>query len=177
MSHICRSTVCHQPARHWSGCVVYGLLALSLAACGGGAQLDKQIKALEKSGAVPALDRTSSIAGPDLNKNGVRDDIEAYITHLPLAPVQQRAALQKARAIQLTLTVDLTDKVALQKVGDALMASSNCLHDKYAEGASELSHRIEAMTANTRERAKHYMEYNAARSGSFTILPNGDTCE
>ncbi|VTU35917.1 hypothetical protein RA8CHR_05340 [Variovorax sp. RA8] len=42
---------------------------------------------------------------------------------------------------------------------------------------SQLSGKIEAMTANTRERAKRYMEYNAASSGSSTTLPNGNTCE
>jgi len=67
--------------------------------------------------------------------------------------------------------------VALQKVGDALMASSKCLNKNFAEGRSDLSHRIEAMTANTRERAKRYLEYNAARSGSSTDWPSGDTCE
>jgi hypothetical protein len=183
-----RSSICLNitwRAAHWAAC---SLLALSLVACGdesGGSAptadvpttLKTQIAQLESSGALPALDRSSSIAGPDVNNNGVRDDIEAYITRLPLTPAQQRAALQDAKATQMTLTVDLTDKVALQKVGDALMASTKCLGKNLDGNSSDMSSRIESMTANTSERAKRYMEYNAARSGSSTSWPDGDTCE
>ncbi len=36
---------------------------------------------------------------------------------------------------------------------------------------------LEAMMANTNERAKQYLAYNRARSGSVTELPAGNTCE
>ena len=142
--------------------------------------LKSQIDMLERSGALPALDRSASIVGPDVNNNGVRDDIEAYVNSLPLSPVQKRAVMQDARATQNTLTVDLTDKAALQKAGDALMASSKCLGDMFTpdvELMSMMSGKIEAMTANTRERSRQYMAYNAARSGSATSRPSYDTCE
>ena len=134
------------------------------------------IEALEKSGAAPALDRSSDIRGPDVNANGVRDDIEAYINALPLTPKQIKAAMQDAKANQLALTVDIADKAALQQVGDISMAAGNCLGDVLIDFYA-LSRKIEAMTANTRERTKRYLAYNAARSGSTTKLPNGDTCE
>jgi hypothetical protein len=138
--------------------------------------LKAQIEELENQGKLPKLDRSASIVGPDVNANGVRDDIEAFISSLSLTPDQRTAAMQDARSLQNTLTVDLTDKAALQKVGDELMASSNCMGDT-VPNFHYLSGKIEAMTANTRERSKRYMEYNAARSGSVTSLPNGDTCE
>ena len=144
------------------------------------ASLKSQIQALERSGALPALDRSTSITGPDANNNGVRDDIEAYIAGLPLSDAQKRAALQDARATQAALVVDLADKAALQKVGDGLMASTNCLGDLFVSDikyASELSGKIEAMTANTKERARRYIQYNSARSGSVTSMPEGDSCE
>jgi hypothetical protein len=182
----CPGAVWH--AVNWTAC---SLVVLNLAACGGGSgngvstnapptapsTLEAQIAQLESSGALPALDRSISIAGPDVNGNGVRDDIEYYITRLPLTAVQQRAALQDAKAAQMTLTVDLTDKVALQRVGDAGMASMKCLSKNFSDSRSEMSSRIESMTANTRERAQRYMAYNAARSGSSTSWPRGDTCE
>jgi hypothetical protein len=175
-------------AAHWAA---YSLLALNLTACGGGNEgsattantsatpptIKAQMAQLESSGALPALDRSTSIAGPDANGNGVRDDIDAYIARLPLTPEQQRAALQKAKTLQMTLTIDNTNKTEVQRVGDALMASSKCLSKNFAEGRSDMSSRIESMTANTRERAKRYMEYNTASSGSTTTWPNGDTCE
>jgi hypothetical protein len=143
--------------------------------------LKMQIEELENQGKLPKLDRSASIVGPDVNANGVRDDIEAYINALALTSVQQRAAMQKAKALQNTLTVDLTDKAALQIVGNGLMASTKCSGENFREpdGApdSYLSSRVEAMTANTRERSRRYMEYNAARSGSVTSYPTVDTCE
>ena len=178
--------------------MLVGVVFLALSACGGksGAptrpasspasaasapvSLKSQIEMLERSGALPALDRSASIVGPDVNGNGVRDDIEAYVNSLPFSPAQKRAVMQKARSLQNTLTVDLTDKAALQKAGDALMASTNCLGDSFVADAgvrSMMSGKIEAMTANTRERSKQYMAYNAARSGSVTSRPSYDTCE
>ena len=134
------------------------------------------IEALEKSGAAPALDRSSDIRGPDVNANGVRDDIEAYINALPLTPKQIKAAMQDAKAVQLALTVSLNDKIALQGVGNAMAAAIKC-HGSVDANYFPLSVKIEAMTANTRERTKRYLAYNAARSGSTTGWPSGDTCE
>ena len=144
------------------------------------ASLKSQIAELERSGALPALDRSTSITGPDTNSNGIRDDIEAYINALPLTGVQKRASLQKAKTLQNTLTVDLADKAELQKVGDLLMASTKCLGDVFEPdmaAMSAMSGTIEAMTANTKERTKRYLAYNGARSGSVTRRPDGDTCE
>jgi hypothetical protein len=143
------------------------------------ATLKEQIGALERSGAYPALDRSSDIAGPDVNGNSVRDDIEAWISAQPVTDVQRKALMQKAKALQRTLMVDVKDSAALQRSGDALMASTNCGGDVFSPYVvfSRLAGKIEAMTADTRERARQYMRYNAASSGSSTTLPNGNTCE
>ncbi len=50
-------------------------------------------------------------------------------------------------------------------------ASSN-----YQDGY-KLRAKIEALTANTKERARRYLDYNRAASGSVTRLPDGNTCE
>lgn len=141
--------------------------------------LAQQIAALERSGAYPMLDRSSDIAGPDTNGNGVRDDIEAWINSQPVNEGQRKALMQDARATQRTLLVDLRDQPALQKTDDGLAASSNCGIIQFSpyETFSRLAGKIEAMTANTKERARRYMQYNAARSGSSTTFPDGDTCE
>jgi hypothetical protein len=92
---------------------------------------------------------------------------------------QRKALMQKAKSLQQTLLVDLTDKDAVQHVGEGLMASTNCGGDQFTpyEKFSVLRGKIEAMTANTRQRAERYMQYNKASSGSVTTLPNYDTCE
>lgn len=174
------------------------LATLALSACGGGNKppvstgastpapgsatptLLDQIKALEASGQLPQLDRSSSIPGPDANHNGVRDDIEAWIAALPITDRQKKAVLQDARTNQKMLLVDLTDKAALQALGDEGAASIVCIGDvfmpNYQDG-HKLSAKIEALTANTKERARRYLDYNRARSGSVTRLPDGNTCE
>jgi len=127
------------------------LATLALSACGGGNRppvpagatapapapgsatptLLDQIKALEASGQLPQLDRSSSIPGPDANHNGVRDDIEAWIAALPITDKQKKAALQDARSNQKMLLVDLTDKTALQALGDEGAAGIACLADVF----------------------------------------------
>jgi hypothetical protein len=145
----------------------------------GGLTLAEQIAQLERQGGYPTLDRSDSIAGPDANQNGVRDDIEAWINSLNVTDLQRKALMQEAKSLQQTLLVDLTNQAALQQVGDSLMASGKCGEDRFTplEEFFKLSDKIEAMTANTRQRAERYMQYNKARSGSVTVLPNYDTCE
>jgi hypothetical protein len=138
--------------------------------------LKQEIAQLEKSGQIVPLDRSDSLLGPDLNNNGVRD---AYITSLNLTPAQAKAAFQDARAMQMTLAVDITDKAALQRVGEIGMASAKCFV-RIFNGSPEkniISQALESKTANTKIRVMRYLAYNAARSGSVTTLPSGDTCE
>src|SRR5690606_37178328 len=83
-------------------------LSLTLAGCGGGkpagspvaappvpgseSTLKQQLDDLERRGELPALDRSSDIAGPDADHNGIRDDIDAYITALPVNDAVKKAA-------------------------------------------------------------------------------------
>jgi hypothetical protein len=68
---------------------------------------------------------------------------------------------------------------ALKRSGEDLMASTNCGGDVFSPYSefSKFRAKLEAMTANTRERATRYLQYNAASSGSVDGLPNGNTCE
>ncbi len=44
----------------------------------------------------PVLDRTSSMAGEDIDNNGVRDDIDSYISERWTEPAQQNAVKSSA---------------------------------------------------------------------------------
>jgi hypothetical protein len=60
------------------------------------------------------------------------------------------------------------------------MRSVSCLADSFGaeyQKGFDLGSAIEAMTANTKERAKQYIAYNRAASGSTGRLPKGNTCE
>lgn len=60
------------------------LLCLFLGACSSSAALAEQIADADNGGKYPKLDRSSDIAGPDVNHSGMRDDIEAWISGLGL---------------------------------------------------------------------------------------------
>jgi hypothetical protein len=142
--------------------------------------LEEKIKALEASGALPKLDRSTSIKGPDQDLNGVRDDIDAWIAALPITELQKKAATQAAIGMQNTLLVDTADNAAMEASGNETMASSNCIADVFMPNYNDgfkLRAKIEAMTANTKERTYQYIKYNRAASGSVTSLPNGNTCK
>ncbi len=131
-------------------------------------------------GSVPTLDTSTDIAGPDADRNGVRDDIDAWIAAQPVVPAQKSALVQTARALQAKLLVDPGDRAALQRVGEMGAAAVNCRSIVFKpawEPVATYGRRIEAMTANTRERARRYMDYIRARSGSATELPSGNTCD
>ncbi len=129
---------------------------------------------------MPKLDRSSDIRGPDQDNNGIRDDIDAWIAAQPITDVQKKAAQQMAKAQQATLLADLSDKAALDQLGDRTMRGVDCLADSFKpddQKGLDLTSKIEAMTANTKERTKRYMAYNRAASGSVTELASGNSCE
>jgi hypothetical protein len=143
----------------------------------------KKIEALEKSGKLPKLDRSSDIAGPDANGNGVRDDIEEYIVKNYTNEKERKAVMQDARAMQASLLVDVSDILAIKKVGLQMSRSVNCLFSIFnAEGDLKqnphaISRQVEAITTNTKPRLKAYLAYNHALDGTTWLLPEGDTCE
>jgi hypothetical protein len=172
-------------------CLLLSLgLSLSLSACGGSGMhprpspkpptLGEQIGQLEKDGKLPQLDRSSDIKGPDTDNNGIRDDVDAWIAAQPISEAQKKATQQIAKVQQAKLLVDLSDKVALQDLGEKTAAAVVCMSDSFApdrQAGRDLGSQIEAITANTKERAKQYIAYNRARSGSSGRLPSGNTCE
>lgn len=170
------------------------VVAALLSACGGGAAsnesgtsassptvaLAEQIKSLEASGQLPKLDRSADIRGPDNDNNGIRDDIDAWIAAQPITDEQKRAARQSARVTQKQLLANLLNPTSLQSLAEESAASVVCLSNvfepDYQKGL-DLSAQIEAVTANTKHRAKQYLAYNRARSGSSGRLPEENACE
>ncbi|CDN89682.1 MULTISPECIES: hypothetical protein [Hydrogenophaga] len=188
--------------------LVLVILALLASACGGGKSpsasapastepatrpaepsMKDQLDALEKQGVLPELDRSTDVAGPDADGNGIRDDIDAYIAALPVSDEVKKAVRQRARVQQRSLLIDLKDRVSLLALSDASMASTACMSSTILKDVpSELQYKIlrdghaialkiEAITANTPERAERYMAYMGALHGTTTTYPTGKVCE
>jgi hypothetical protein len=158
-----------------------GLICL-LAACGGGGNSastpQEAVAQLEAGGELPKLERESTLGGIDANANGVRDDIEAHIERKYTEPAQRAAAMQTARAFQQMLLVDKSDAGAMEQSVVSTARAVDCLFDTFAgtEG-SELSRQLEAMTTNTKDRLRAYLQFNKAASGSVSTSYKGRGCD
>ncbi|MDR0580050.1 MAG: hypothetical protein LBG21_05550 [Campylobacteraceae bacterium] len=143
--------------------------------------LKEKIEDLEDQGRLPKLDRSSSIAGPDENNNGVRDDIEAYITKNYPDEKQKKALFQAAITMQSMMLANITDPMSIKEAIIKLSRSSNCIVNvfditKGAEG-SGVYEKIEAMSVNTKARLQAYINFGKAMDGMVLVSPEGDTCE
>lgn len=127
------------------------------------------------------LDRTNGIAGVDADKNGVRDDVDAYISTRYSAAPQKAAALQVARTIQKELLVSKTDKPAIKLLTLAEDRAVNCVYSKFDRNSSikpgAVVQDIESVTTNTEERLLAYLAFSKAADGTTGTIPEGDTCE
>ncbi len=136
---------------------------------------------LERSGALPRLDRSDSLAGPDDDRNGVRDDIDAYIARSYADPGQRAAALQLARALQAAVVLNSPEKEPNRLVGQQMSRATYCTGLRFSASGTPNFHTVgrelEAITANTKARLKAYLQHNKALDGTAWALPREDTCE
>lgn len=137
------------------------------------------ILALESSGKLPTLDRSASIAGPDSNANGIRDDVDAYIASQGYTASQLKPAQQTAKALADILLVDTSSQVALRSSDLNLQKSINCVFSKFPDSSQSATviKNIEKITANTKARVEAYIKYQIAMNGKVLASPQGDTCE
>lgn len=160
-----------------------------LTACGGGGSqpatttppktLQATILELESSGKLPTLDRSASIAGPDANANGIRDDVDAYINNQGYNAAKLKSAQQTARAIANILVVNINNQDELRATDLSLQKSINCVFSNFADAnqSAVVIKNIEKITANTKPRVEAYIKYQIAMDGKVLASPQGDTCE
>lgn len=143
-----------------------------------GVQPAVTIDTLERDGLLPLLDRTGTMHGVDTEGNGVRDDIEAWIVHLPLSDSQKKSLHQVAAALQKTLLVDVNDEPALREVAAELTAAVSCAVDRKANrlNGQSLVAEVRNRTANTEMRARAYIRYTQALDGFVFKSPDGSGC-
>lgn len=133
---------------------------------------------LEKSGQLPILDRSDSIAGPDINANGVRDDIERHIDSKPDTQAQKNSLKALSRALSRAMTVNTKDPNALRDVANSINLAVICIHETYPSNtASPMVHEFEKLTVNTRTRYGAYMKFNSAMNGSVMSDVKGVKCD
>lgn len=142
----------------------------------------RQITALEESGAIPQLERSNSIAGEDMDSDGVRDDIEEFIDANYLAAPQRAAVIQSAKALQEAVLVDVSDVIAVKEINRKISRSDHCIYSQFdgtndSKQPAQVSQEIESLTTNTKERLLAYLAFSKALDGTSWTTPEGDTCE
>ncbi|EMR34360.1 hypothetical protein [Vibrio harveyi] len=125
------------------------------------------------------LDRSDSLTGRDENKDGIRDDIEAFINALEVSEPVRNALKQDARQTQKNLYYDWSEKT------EANIDKAMAIGDEYdkviackdfvgipVDDLIETSKTIRALTYNTKARTMAYLAYNHLQDGAVsTLLP------
>ncbi|WP_146052305.1 hypothetical protein [Diaphorobacter sp. LR2014-1] len=165
--------------------------AAILSACGGGAgppapatDSVNPITALEAAGKLPKLDSSANLLGVDSDNNGVRDDIDNYINKMFDLPPEKLAVYQIARSRQSIMILvesgKINDPVEIKAVKVQGSRAVHCIFDVMGietPRAFQVTETIQKMTFNTKQRAKAYLDFNSALSGTNWATPVGDTCE
>lgn len=165
------------------------LVPILLSGCGGGGgtssaqpaeapkSVAEAITAADKSGSLPALNRDTTVSGPDSDSNGVRDDIDTYISSLSDTTAQKNALRQMSIALGKAMVANTANQSSLLSASKLIADASACTHARYdSSTASKKNAEIEKLTVNTKTRFLAYEKFSAAISGTSFVLPQGDGC-
>ena len=165
-----------------------GLVALGvLTGCGGGGgggapAVDPAATVMAKlqadTSTVLALDRTTSVAGPDANGDGVRDDVATWIAAQGYTSDVSKAATQLAKAYQVVLTVPSTDDTALRAARLASSDAVECVMQRSAsiDAGYKMVADLRRVTVNTDARVTAYLKYGELVNDTVARAPEGDGC-
>lgn len=120
--------------------------------------------------------------GPDINNNGIRDDIETYIATNYTSTTQRTAAEQFARVMQAAMLVDKADIAAAKAIALQGSKAVNCIYSRFDGNAgskqpSAVVEELKSVSTNTKARLLAYLAYSKALDGTAGSIPEGDTCE
>lgn len=136
--------------------------------------LSEAIDRLVAEGKYPKLNRDRDVAGPDVDGNGVRDDLDAYVASLPDTEEQKKAMLQGFKLYRYNVTADPSNIKDVER-GMVLSARAvACIIDIYGprEGHKKLSE-VKAYSLNTKYRFEAYVLFDQAKNGmSVRLDPN-----
>jgi len=149
-------------------------------------EVAKKITELEASGALPKLDTSNTIAGPDLDRNGIRDDIDRHIEQQSYTPEVKRAVQQDAKSYQKVITADLNDPLAIEAAKNAGIRANTCMKRTFRAAfyggngsaeASLTSEKMQKLTLNTKRRLLAWVEFDKKMDGQTFVTQPGEACE
>ncbi|CAH7326495.1 Chromosome partitioning protein ParA [Vibrio chagasii] len=123
----------------------------------------------------PMLDRSDSLTGTDVNKDGIRDDIEAFIDALEVTEPVRKALKQNAHYAQESLYHDWSEKnnsnikkaLAISHKYEKVLACKRFIGIDVDDNINT-GRTIRALTYNTKSRTMAYLAYNHLQDGSVS---------
>lgn len=123
-------------------------------------------------------DPAGSLAGPDSDNNGVRDDIDRLIQEKYSAtPALRKASEQSARALARFMAA--TTREQAMAAGQDNRRAVECLyrHETQPGMADQAVKEIESLSANTQARFTRYRDANKLVAGGHFPDPTGPVCD
>ena len=111
------------------------------------------------------------VLGEDLNKDGIRDDVEVFIENSKLSPEQIQSSRYLAKALQETIKQSWLESGDALSINKALLDAHGCnisRFDKFSDGV-RWSENIYAKILNSRSRKKAMQEH-VNRLGPFEYI-------
>lgn len=125
----------------------------------------------------PEPPANESLLGRDIEGNGIRDDIDEWISTLTLTDRALNVVNDKARGMQAILYMSLASSSEIERHGRADLKALACLGNLAPGMELVISSQLAERTFNTRERVRRLKQHSRAASGSVISYPTGDPCE
>ncbi|MFA0309505.1 chromosome partitioning protein ParA [Vibrio splendidus] len=123
----------------------------------------------------PMLDRSDFLTGTDANKDGIRDDIEAFIDALEVTEPVRKSLKQEARQAQESLYQDWSEKnntnikkaLAISNKYTRVLACKEFVGIDVDDNINT-GRTVDVLTYNTKARTMTYLAYNHLLDGSVS---------
>jgi hypothetical protein len=122
------------------------------------------------------LDRSTDVAGPDKENNGVRDDIDQVIAGFGLTASQTKALTQFAAALQVAL-LSSPDRNSAYSNAVELHRGQECVFSQLSADSTKYTKQIKAFTVNTQPRVTAFVAFSHNASGAVYPQPTGTVCK
>ncbi|HWZ01685.1 MAG TPA: Ig-like domain-containing protein [Edaphobacter sp.] len=122
------------------------------------------------------LDRSTDVAGPDKDGNGVRDDIDQVIAGFGLTASQAKALTQFAAALQVAI-LSSPDKTAAYSNAVELHRGQECVFSQVRADSTKYTKQIKAFTLNTQPRVMAFAGFSHNAGGAVYPQPTGTVCK
>jgi hypothetical protein len=122
------------------------------------------------------LDRSTDIAGPDKDNDGVRDDIDQVIAGFGLTASQTKALTQFAAALQVAI-LNSPDRNSAYANAVELHRGQECVFSQLAADSTKYTKQIKAFTLDTQPRVTAFVGFSHNASGAVYPQPTGTICK